>query len=228
MTNRDRALVSRIEKLAARVQSFVASYELTMVYATTSIYSKGRLYYAGKHHFRVEGITNGQKVITVSSEDVTETFFVQQKLISQKNTIPDQSPIDLLHGLSDIRDVFISVDRDSLECRGERSVADRITYMFKGSFPVLTIPENIRVRMPIDVELYVDKETCLLVRRVWTTRKGQKLVHADYTLEQTNVELPESCFRLDISDPQVKRVATMDISKILFFSDDLSQGASMN
>jgi len=228
MTEGDKSLVSRIETASAAVSSFIASYQLILDYAGVHLNSIGKLYYSGRSRYRVEGITNGQKVITVSKEELSQTFFVDQKVVSQRNSIVDQSPLDLLHGLSDIRDVFASTDRNSLECLGEAAIDDRKVYVFKGSFPILTIPENIKVRMPIDVELFVDQANCLLLKRLWTLGNDEKLVDTKYRIEQINAPIEETLFMLDLSDPEIKKVETMDITKILFFSDDANQGASMN
>ena len=89
-----------------KVASFAAEYDLTMQYEGLGLHSIGRLYYSGTSRYRVEGMTNGHRIITVSRNEVSQTYFVDLKLLSQSNTIENQSPMDLLHGLSDIRDPF--------------------------------------------------------------------------------------------------------------------------
>lgn len=228
MTEADKRLVSQIETASSAVVSFIASYQLILNYLGVHLKSKGKLYYSGRTCYRVEGVTNGQKVITVSKEDLSQTFFVDQKVISQRNYIDQQSPLDLLHGLSDIRDVFASIDKQSLEYIGEETIDNRKVYVFRGSFPILTIPENIKVRMPIDVELIVDQSSCLLVRRIWTLKNKERLVDAKYSVDQINSSIEDTLFTLDISDPEIKQVESMDITRTLFFSNDANQGASMN
>ena len=228
MNDEERNLVGQIEATASKVTSFIAEYDMTMHYAHISLDSRGRLYYADKKRCRVEGITNGQKIVTVSSNDVRQTYFIDQKVVSRSNTIQDQSPIDLLQGLSDIRDSFSSTDIESLIYVGETLLDEQNLYHFKGHFPVLTIFGISKVRMPIEVDLFIDQASCLLRKRIWTQTGKEALVTSNYRVLDINVPLEDSLFSIDVSSPEIRIVDTMDITKTLFFADDENQGASMN
>ena len=228
MTDQDSELVRQITETAAKVSSFTAEYDLTMQLEGIGLHSTGKLYYSGNSCYRVEGITNGHRIITVSRNELSQTLFVDLKLLSRSNTIADQSPIDILHGLSDVRDSFSSTDDDTLVYAGETIVDDRKTHHFLGNFRTVIIPGVARVRMPIEVELFVDQEWCLLLRRVWTQIGKATLVSAHYKILNVDVPLADELFSIDLSLRDVKKVDTMDITKILFSPDDRHQGASMN
>ena len=228
MTDKERKLVEHIEATAKAVLSFTAEYDLTMHYEGISLHSRGKMFYADQSHYRLEGMTNGQKIITVSRNDISETYFVDQKLISRANKIEEQSPIDILHGLSDIRDSFSSIDKETLTYAGPDVVDDRKVYHFRGRFRILTMEGIGKVRMPIEVDSFTDQESCLLLKRVWTQTGKGTLVNAHYKIMDINLPIDDSLFSFDALSPEVRRVGTMDISKTLFFSDEKNQGASMN
>jgi outer membrane lipoprotein-sorting protein len=228
MTDQERKLVSQIEATAAEVASFIAEYELTMNHAGISLHSRGKLYYADQSRYRVEGITNGQRIITVSNNEVSQTFFVDQRIVSQSNSMENQSPIDLLHGLSDIRDSFSSTDKETLVYVGKAHIDEQKVHHFKGHFPILPIQGNIRVRMPIEVDLFIDRANCLLLRRIWTQTGKGTLVNANYRIMEINGTIDDSYFSIDVSSPDIRKVDTMDITNTLFFSDEKNTGASMN
>jgi hypothetical protein len=221
-------LVSKIRATAALVASFVAEYNLTMNIAGINLHSRGNLYYADRSRYRVEGITNGQKIVTVSRNEVSQTFFVEQKIVSQSNPMESQSPIDLLYGLSDIRDSFSSTDKDTLVYIGKAHIDEQKAHHFKGHFPILPIPGNLRVRMPIEVDLFIDRVSCLLLKRIWTQTGKGTLVSADYKIMETNGSIHDSLFSIDVSSPDIRKVDLMDITNTLFFSDEKHSGASMN
>jgi hypothetical protein len=228
MTDQDRNLVQQITANAAKVVSFAAEYDLTMQFEGIGLHSRGKLYYLGKSCYRVEGITNGHRIITVCRNEVSQTYFVDLKLLSRSNRIENQSPIDLLHGLSDIRDPFSSTDEETLIYAEETFVDGRKTHHFQGHFRTVRIPRVAKVRMPIEVDLYIDQETCLLLRRVWTQTGKGTLVNAHYKVIDVDSSLDDALFSIDLSLPDIKQVDTMDITKILFSSDDRHQGASLN
>jgi hypothetical protein len=228
VTDQDRELVKRILATSGKVASFAAEYDLTMQYEGLGLHSIGRLYYSGTSRYRVEGMTNGHRIITVSRNEVSQTYFVDLKLLSQSNTIENQSPMDLLHGLSDIRDPFSSTDEETLIYVGETTVDDRRSYRFKGEFRTVSISDTVRVRMPIEVDLFIDQQTCLLLRRIWTQIGKGTLVNAHYRITEVDVPFDEALFSIDPSPPGIRKVDTMDITKILFSPDDRHQGASRN
>lgn len=228
MTDQDRRLVRQIMAKSAAVASFAAEYDLTMQLEGIGLHSRGRLYYSGKSCYRVEGITNGHRIITVSRDEVSQTYFVDLKLLSRSNRIENQSPVDLLHGLSDIRDSFSSTDGETLNFVEEALVDDRKTHHFQGQFRTLSMLGVAKVRMPIEVDLFVDQETCLLLRRVWTQTGKGTLVNAHYKVMGVDLPLDDALFSIDPPLPGIKRVDTMDISRILFSPDDRHQGASLN
>lgn len=228
VTDQDRELVERIEATSGKVTSFAAEYDLTMQYEGLGLHSVGKLYYSGTSRYRVEGMTNGHHIITVSRNEVSQTYFVDLKLLSQSNTIENQSPMDLLHGLSDIRDPFSSADEETLIYVGETIVDDRKSYRFKGEFRTVSISDAVKVRMPIEVELFIDQETSLLLRRIWTQIGKGTLVNAHYRITEVDVTFDDALFSIDLSLPGIRKVDRMDITKILFSPDDRHQGASRN
>ena len=228
MDEHSQRIVSQIRATAALVTSFIAEYNLTMNIAGISLHSRGKLYYADQSRYRVEGITNGQRIVTVSRNEISQTFFVDQKIVSQSNPMENQSPIDLLYGLSDIRDSFSSTDKDTLVYIGKAHIDEQKVHHFKGHFPVLPIPGNLRVRMPIEVDLFIDRVKCLLLRRIWTQTGKGTLVSADYRIIETNGSIDDSNFSIDVSSPDIRKVDLMDITNTLFFSDEKHTGASMN
>ena len=228
MNDKVRELVEQIGATAAKVTSFVAEYDMTMHYKRVSLHSRGKLYYADKTRCRVEGITNGQRIITVSRNGARQTYFVDQKVISRFNTIEDQSPIDLLHGLSDIRDSFSSTDTESLVYIGETLLEGQTVYHFRGHFPVLPMFGFAKVSLPIEVDLFIEQATCLLRRRVWTETGKRALVTTNYRIVGINIPLEDSLFSIDVSSSGIRAVETVDVTKTLFFDDDENQGASTN
>jgi hypothetical protein len=228
VTDQERNLVRQIVATSAKVTSFAAEYNLIMQYEGIGLHSKGKLCYLGKSHYRVEGMTNGHRIITVSRNEVSQTYFVDLKLLSQSNTIENQSPMDLLHGLSDIRDPFSSTEDETLLYVGEAMVDDRKSYHFKGHFRTVSFSGSAKVRMPIEVDLFIDQQTCLLLRRIWTQIGKGTLVTANYKITDTNVPFDDTLFSIDPSLPDIKKIDTMDITRILFSADDRHQGASLN
>jgi outer membrane lipoprotein-sorting protein len=228
MNDEARKLVAQIEATAAKVTSFVAEYDMTMHYKRVGLHSRGKLYYADKTRYRVEGITNGQRIVTVSRNDARQTYFIDQKVISQSNTIEDQSPIDLLHGLSDIRESFSSTDTESLIYVGETLFEGQTVYHFGGHFPVLPLFGFAKVSLPIEVDLFIEQATCLLRRRIWTETGKQALVTTNYRIVDINIPLEDSLFSIDVSSSTIRVVETIDVTKTLFFADDENQGASTN
>jgi len=65
MTDQEAKLVSQIEATSAKVASFIAEFDLKMNRAGISLHSRGRMYYAGQARYRVESITNGQRIVSL-------------------------------------------------------------------------------------------------------------------------------------------------------------------
>jgi outer membrane lipoprotein-sorting protein len=191
---------------SAQIASFAAEYDLTLRLEGIGLHSRGRLYYSGKSCYRVEGITNGHRIITVSRGEVSQTYFVDLKVVSRSNRIENQTPVDLLHGLSDIRDSFSSTDEETLNYVEEALVDDRKTYHFQGRFRTVSMLGVAKVRMPIEVDLFVDQETCLLLRRVWTQTGKGTLVNAHYKVMEVNLPLDDTLFSIDPSLPDIKQI----------------------
>ena len=140
----------------------------------------------------------------------------------------NQSPIDLLHGLSDVRDCFSSIDRETLVYVGKAHINEQKVHHFKGHFPTLSIPGNLRVRIPIEVDLFIDRARCLLLRRIWTQTGKGVLVNADYRIIEIDGTIDDALFSIDVLSPDIRKVDVMDIADTMFFSDDTHTGASMN
>jgi outer membrane lipoprotein-sorting protein len=227
MTDDTTCLIQDIRNHSSKITSFRATYENISTIMGFDWQAQGRLFFKYPSKHRSEGNFNGQKVITVSDADSVKRFFVDQKLVWQYNVKQLQLPEYLSYGFADLRDPFRATELSTMTYEGLQTVKGLSTYLFTGKTRNDFNIHQKAVTWPIDIKLYIDTTSSLLVKLSGAKGSTSLQLDMNYAVQGLNEPIDDSLFDIDTTGLDLKIVDVTDIVKSTLAAQK-SEDASRN